>query len=216
MQALSSLMAEYGLALVFAVTLAARAGLPLPAAPLLVVAGGVAMGTQGGLLALWLPALAVATVANVFGDGLWYLAGRHYGHRIMGFLCRFSLSPDSCVVGSASLMARWGGGALLAAKFVPGVSVVAAPMAGALGMSTRRFVLNDTLASALWSALYLALGAAFSRQLGTLLDALAAAGMALAALVALGLAGFFAWRWWCRHGRAAAHGAPGAGVAQGL
>ena len=41
MQALSSLMVEYGLTLVFAVTLAARAGVPLPAAPLLVVAGGV-------------------------------------------------------------------------------------------------------------------------------------------------------------------------------
>lgn len=214
MQVLSSLMVEYGLALVFAVTLAARAGLPLPAAPLLVVAGGVAMGMPGGLLALWLPALAVATVANVLGDGVWYLAGRRYGHRILGLLCRFSLSPDSCVVGSENLMARHGGGALLAAKFVPGVSVVAAPMAGALGMSTRRFLLNDALASALWSALYLALGAVFSRQLGTLLDGLAAAGMALAALAGLGLAGFLVWRWWHRHGAELGEDeAPGMGAA---
>jgi membrane protein DedA with SNARE-associated domain len=213
MQALSSLMVEYGLTLVFAVTLAARAGVPLPAAPLLVVAGGVAVATPGGLLALWLPALAVATLANVLGDGLWYLAGRRYGQRIMGLLCRFSLSPDSCVVGGASLMARHGGGALLAAKFVPGVSVVAAPMAGAAGMSSRRFLLNDTLASALWSALYLTLGAVFSRQLGTLLDGLAAAGMALAALAALGLAGFFSWRWWHRHGAEVDDDAQGLGTA---
>jgi len=96
---------------------------------------------------------------------------------------------------------------------VPGVSVVAAPMAGAAGMSSRRFLLNDTLASALWSALYLTLGAVFSRQLGTLLDGLAAAGMALAALAALGLAGFFAWRWWHRHGAEVDDDAQGLGTA---
>lgn len=200
MQALTSLMAAYGLTLVFAVTLAARAGVPLPAAPLLVVVGGVAVTLPGGLLQMWLPALAVAIVANVLGDAVWYLAGRRYGHRILRLLCRFSLSPDSCLTGSESMMARHGGGALLAAKFVPGVSVVAAPMAGALGMAPRRFLLNDMLASAVWSALYLGLGALFSRQLDALLEALATAGMALAAVAALVLTGFAAWRWWQRHG----------------
>lgn len=213
MPALSSLMAEYGLLLVFAVTLAARAGVPLPAAPLLVVAGGAAMAAPGGLLQMWLPALAVAIVANVLGDAVWYFAGRRYGRRIMGLLCRFSLSPDSCVLGSEALMTRWGGAALLAAKFIPGVSVVAAPMAGAMGMPTRRFLRDDVLASAVWSALYLALGAVFSRQLGALLEALASAGVALAAAAVIGLAAFAGWRWWRRHGAPVAGDAPGVGAA---
>lgn len=213
MSALSSLMAEYGLLLVFAVTLAARVGVPLPAAPLLVVAGGAAMAVPGGLLQLWLPALVVAIVANVLGDWVWYLAGRRYGHRTMGLLCRFSLSPDSCVLGSEALMTRWGGGALLAAKFIPGVSVVAAPMAGALGMPARRFLRDDLLASAVWSALYLALGAVFSQQLGVLLEALAGAGMALAAVAVSVLAVFAAWRWWRRHGAPGADEVPRVGAA---
>lgn len=203
MQALSSLMVEYGLALVFAVTLAARAGMPLPAGPLLVVAGGAAVAAPGGLVQLWLAALAVAILANVLGDVLWYLAGRRYGHRVVRLLGR--LSPVRArASGGEAPVAHWGGGALLAAKFVPGVSVVAAPMAGALGMSMRRFLLTDTLASAVWSALYLALGAVFSRQLGAVLELLASAGLVLALAAAAGLAGFFAWRWWQRHGALAA------------
>lgn len=200
MQALSSLMVEYGLALVFAVTLAARAGVPLPAGPLLVVAGGAAVAAPGGLVQMWLPALVVAILANVLGDVVWYLAGRRYGHRVVRLLGRLSPSRGVRASGSEAPAAHWGGGALLAAKFVPGVSVVAAPMAGALGMSMRRFLLTDTLASAIWSALYLALGAVFSRQLGAVLQALAGAGLVLAAVAALGLAGFGAWRWWQRHG----------------
>lgn len=199
MDTLTTLMADHGLVLVFAVTLAARAGVPMPGAPVLVLAGASAMTLPNGVLTLWLPALAVAVVANVLGDALWFAAGRRYGHRIMGLLCHFSLSPDSCVAGSESLMARWGGWALLAAKFVPGVSVLAAPMAGAVGMPVRRFLLHDSLASAVWSSLFLALGAAFSQQLGLLLEALAGAGLALALLAALGVAGFGLWRWWRRH-----------------
>ncbi len=200
MDTLTTLMADHGLVLVFAVTLAARAGVPMPGAPVLVLAGASAMALPGGVLTLWLPALAVAVVANVLGDALWFAAGRRHGHRIMGLLCRFSLSPDSCVAGSETLMARWGGWALLAAKFVPGVSVVAAPMAGALGMPVRRFLLHDALASAVWSSLFLALGAAFSQQLGQVLNLLASAGLVLAVLAALALAGFGLWRWWRRHG----------------
>ena len=82
-------------------------------------------------------AFVVAVIANVLGDAVWFWAGRLYGGRVMGLLCRFSLSPDSCVRQSESLIARWGGSSLVAAKFVPGVSVVAAPMAGANSNGSR-------------------------------------------------------------------------------
>lgn len=198
MQALLTLLLEQGAPLVFGVTLAARAGVPVPAAPLLVVAGSVAV-TQWGGVAAWLALLALATLANLGGDALWYLAGRRYGRRVMGLLCRFSLSPDSCVLGSESLMRRWGGSALLAAKFVPGVSVVAAPMAGAMGMRPGRFVALDLLAGAIWSALFLGLGALFRSQVEQVLAALAEAGIAAALVVLALVAGFVAWRWWRRH-----------------
>ncbi len=194
MATLIALLLQHGLLLVGVVTLAARAGLPLPAAPLLVVAGGLAatghFGPGGGLALL-----AVAVLANLGGDLGWYGAGRHFGHRVMRLLCRVSLSPDSCVRQSEQMIQRWGGSALLAAKFVPSVSVVAAPMAGALGMSWPRFLFNDTVASALWSLVYIVLGWVFHAQIAYALELLAGAGLVALALLLLGVAAFVAWRW---------------------
>jgi membrane protein DedA with SNARE-associated domain/rhodanese-related sulfurtransferase len=194
MLTLIELLIQHGLLLVFAVTLAARIGAPVPAAPLLVVAGGLAAVGTVSISA----ALAVAILANVLGDGVWFQAGRLYGHRVMKLLCRISLSPDSCVRQSESLIARWGGSSLVAAKFLPGISVVAAPMAGALGMSVTRFVAFDLLAGALWSGVFLGLGMLLSDQIQDVLDALASAGVyAVLALLVI-VAGLVLRRWWQR------------------
>jgi membrane protein DedA with SNARE-associated domain/rhodanese-related sulfurtransferase len=194
MRSLIELLIQHGLLLVFVVTLAARVGAPLPAAPLLVVAGGLA---AAGELS-WPAALLLAIVANLLGDGVWYQAGRAYGHRVMKLLCRISLSPDSCVRQSESLIARWGGGALIAAKFLPGISVVAAPMAGALGMSLRRFLAYDLLAGALWSGAFLALGYLLSEQVQQVLDLLAGAGLLAGLALLVIVAGLALRRWWRR------------------
>ncbi|MET0382333.1 MAG: sulfurtransferase, partial [Burkholderiaceae bacterium] len=93
MRELIPLLIAHGALIVFFITLAARAGAPLPAAPLLVVAGGVA--TAGRLS---LPVcLAASVLANLLGDLIWYQAGRWRGHRVMKLLCKISLSPDTCV-----------------------------------------------------------------------------------------------------------------------
>lgn len=194
MRTLIELLIQHGVLLVFLVTLAARIGAPLPAAPLLVVAGGLA---ASGELS-WPAALAVAVAANVLGDGVWYQAGRAYGHRVMRLLCRISLSPDSCVRQSESLLARWGGSSLLAAKFLPGISVVAAPMAGALGMSLPRFLAFDVLAGALWSGAFLMLGFLLSEQIQQVLDMLASAGLVAVLALLLIVAGLVLRRWWRR------------------
>jgi membrane protein DedA with SNARE-associated domain len=132
---LEQLLAQHGVLLVLAASFAARAGLPVPAAPLVVVAGALSVT---GTLPFW-PMAAASVAGNLFGDAIWFAAGRRYGHRVMRLLCQLSLSPDSCVRQSETLIARWGGSALIAGKFVPGVSAVAPPMAGALGMSLARF-----------------------------------------------------------------------------
>ncbi len=173
MRALIDLLIQHDFLLVFLVTLAARVGAPVPAAPLLVVAGGLA--AAGRLSALSL--VVAAVLANVLGDAIWFIAGRNYGHRVLRLLCRVSLSPDVCVRQSESLIARWGGSSLLAAKFLPGISVVAAPMAGALGMGWRRFVAYDAVAGLVWTACFLGLGLIFSDQIQDVLDALSNAGL---------------------------------------
>ena len=192
---LITLTLQHGLWLVFATTLAARIGAPVPASPVLLIAGALAVPGQIS----WVAVLVVAIVANVLGDGAWFLAGRAYGHRVMRLLCRISLSPDSCVRQSESIITRWGGSSLIAAKFLPGISVVAPPMAGAIGMSMALFLGYEILAAAIWAALYLGIGALFHREIGQVLELLAGMGLAAGiALGALGVAylGLRAWRRW--------------------
>ena len=133
-----------------------------------------------------------------FGDSAWFIAGRRYGYRMLKLLCRISISPDSCVSQSESFFGRWGGSSLLAAKFLPGVSVVAPPMAGALGMSTLGFVGFDLLASAIWAVAFLALGLVFSNQVQGVLDVLSTAGGGTLAALALLLVAYLLLRWWRR------------------
>jgi membrane protein DedA with SNARE-associated domain/rhodanese-related sulfurtransferase len=194
MQGLIEILLQHGVLIVFAVTLAARIGAPLPASTLLVIAGGLT--TSGSFAGS--AVFAASLLANLLGDTVWFWGGRRYGQRVLRLLCRISISPDACVRQSESLILRWGGVSLIAAKFVPGVSVVAAPMAGALAMRWRRFVAFDLLAALLWTGVFMGLGRLFSRQIGQVLDALARAGaLALVLLMALA-AGALAWRFWRR------------------
>jgi membrane protein DedA with SNARE-associated domain/rhodanese-related sulfurtransferase len=194
MHDLVALLLAHGALIVFAVTLAARIGAPLPASPLLVVAGSLVVAGQISIAAV----LAASIAANVIGDGVWFGAGRRYGYKVMRQLCRISLSPDSCVRQGESLITRWGGSSLIAAKFVPGVSVIAAPMAGALGMSVMRFLAFELVAALVWTLGFMALGALFSSQIQRVFDTMAGAGSFATVVLVLVLAALVAIRYWRR------------------
>ena len=186
-----ALLASQGAALVFAATLATRLGAPVPAVPFLVVAGGLTVGGQLSFVAVVL----AAVLGNILGDGVWFLAGRRWGYRVMRLLCRISLSPDSCVRRSESILGRWGGWSLIAAKFVPGVSVVAPPMAGALGMSNLRFLAYETVAALIWTLLCLFVGRIFHAAIQDVLAVISDIGLGALAIGVLALAAFIGWRW---------------------
>jgi membrane protein DedA with SNARE-associated domain/rhodanese-related sulfurtransferase len=194
MAQLMSLMVLHAVAVVFVASFTARLGLPVPAAAVLVVCG--ALLAAG---AVSIPAVVLAAVvANLLGDGVWFYAGRRFGYRFMRLLCRISLSPDSCVRRGESLITDWGGMSLVAAKFVPGVSVVAPPMAGALGMTLRRFIFFDIGAALIWTGVFLGLGWLFREQIQDVLAVLAqAGGIATLALVVV-LIALLALRYWRR------------------
>ncbi len=194
MHQLVALLVDHGALIIFAMTLMARLGAPLPTSPLLVVAGSLVVAGQISMAA----ALSSSIAANLIGDGAWFLAGRHYGYRVMRQLCRISLSPDSCVRQGESLITRWGGSSLIAAKFVPGVSVVAAPMAGALGMSTARFLAFEIASAVVWTLACMALGVIFSNQIQQIFDLMASAGGMATAVLVLVLIALLAVRYWQR------------------
>src|SRR5258706_13349940 len=116
------LIAQYGLALIFANVLIQQMGLPIPVFPTLIVAGTLAADGKFAASEVF----AVALAACAISDATWYAAGRLYGRRVMKLLCRISLSPDSCVQQSEYQFHRWGGLPLLLAEIVPGLSLVIA------------------------------------------------------------------------------------------
>ena len=186
--------APFGLGVIFLNVLLNQLGLPVPALPTLVVAG--ALAAEGRLPAVWLALLAVT--AATIADSTWYLAGRIYGARVMNFLCRISLTPDTCVGRAQGTFERWGAFGLVVAKFVPGLALMAPPLAGAVRMPYRRFVIFSALAAALWMGAALTAGALLREQIARLLPAAAGIGGAVALALGLLLAAYILYKWWER------------------
>jgi membrane protein DedA with SNARE-associated domain len=177
---LRALVAQHGLTLVFLNVLVAQLGLPIPALPMLVLAGALlAEGT------IHFASLAIVViVASLLGDTPWYFAGRRYGYRILRTLCRVSLEPDSCVKQTENIFARWGPPSLLVAKYVPGFSTVAPPLAGTMRVGLCRFLAYSAIAAALWAAAPVTAGFFFRKQIERLLDYIETMGAGALAIVA--------------------------------
>jgi membrane protein DedA with SNARE-associated domain len=110
-------------------------------------------------------ALVVALFASLVPDIIWYELGRRRGGRVLGLLCRISLEPDSCVRRTEGLFMKHGRFALLIAKFFPGLSTVAPPLAGIVGVGRRQFVLLDSGAALLWAGCWTGVGYLFRHTL---------------------------------------------------
>ena len=186
--------AEYGLAAVFGFVLIEQLGAPIPALPILLVAGAktIENPVQG------VYALAVAILACTVADSAWFWAGRRYGYRVLKLLCRVAISPDSCVSRAEDAYERRGVATLVIAKFVPGLATAAPPVAGALGLRTSSFLLFNALGAALWSGTALVLGLLFHGQIDWLMERLADLGGYATLLLAVLLALYVAYRVWDR------------------
>ena len=110
-------------------------------------------------------ALLVPVAASLPPDLAWYYLGRMKGGKVLGFLCLMSLEPDSCVRDTENLFHRHGPRTLLLAKFIPGFSTVARPLAGIVGMGAATFLFYDTVGTLIWAGLSTGVGALFSNQL---------------------------------------------------
>lgn len=147
MEEMTSLLVQYGLLLVFANVLLTQGGAPVPATPMLILAG--ALVAQGKLA--FGPLLGVSVVATLLGNVPWYLAGRRYGYPILRTLCRISIEPDSCVKRTEDIFVRWGALSLIVGKYIPGFATIAPPLAGAMKLGFPRFLLYTAISALLWA-----------------------------------------------------------------
>lgn len=191
MQWLIDQINQHGAWIIFGVMFAEELGVPLPVAVLLVVAGALVFSGQLTVQALIAAVLVAAASANL----MWYAAGRRYGHRIVGILCRISLAPDSCARQTESTFEQWGGFALMFAKLLPGFASVAPPFAGAMRMSLARFLFYDLLGVLLLLALCAGAGYLFHDTISEVLVALSRAGTSAVILLGGLLALFIFYKW---------------------
>lgn len=161
MHAVLDFLLKYGYWVLFLNVLAEQLAIPIPAGPVLLAMGALAgLGNFSFSLALLL-----SVVACLLCDQLWYRLGRTRGQSILRLICKISLEPDSCVSSTKSTFGKWGAWSLVFSKFVPGLSAVAAPMAGLTRMPLSKFLLADAAGSIVWSGSYLLLGFLFHNQL---------------------------------------------------
>ena len=184
-----------GVAAIFLFVLVEQAGLPIPAYPLLIIAG--AWSAQGG--ASFASILAAAIAACLIADLTWYVAGNRIGSRVLKAMCRLSLEPDSCVSDTERMFTRFGARVLTFAKFVPGLGAVATAMSGVTSAPLGAFIFYDVIGAALWSGAAIALGAIFHDAVDSVFTELATLGR-IGALVLLAIfAVFLGLKWWRRH-----------------
>lgn len=194
MHEIAVLIEAYGLGVVFLAMLLDQAGVPIPAFPVVMVAA--ALASQGSAR------VSVIVLAGVAGglisDFAWYSASRRHGRRLLGLLCKISLSPDSCVRQTETLYARVGGLSLIFARWFPGFGLVSTVLAGTSGIALPQFLALDFLGECLFVGVAAFLGAFFKTAIFVVIATLTNLGSLGVAVAAGALALYVFARWWQR------------------
>lgn len=178
----------------FAMVLAGSVGLPIPTLAGLILLGSMAGHQAEGVRQLT-PLFAAALAGAALGDAILFALGRRLGSRMLGVVCRLSLSPDACVRQTSDFFGRRGPALFLIARWIPGLSTLSAPFAGAAGIALPRFLGFAVAGAALWIAVGLGLGAMLAAQIAALLHNAERAGLELGAVGTLLVLGYVAFSW---------------------
>jgi membrane protein DedA with SNARE-associated domain/rhodanese-related sulfurtransferase len=182
---LIGLIAQHGYAVVAITLFLAAAGIPLPCSIVLLAAGAVAR--QTGTLGIYLP---MAIAASLAGDIVLFFGGRYTGWWLLAGMCRLSMNPEGCIFSSSAYFYRRGAKTLLFSKWIPGLSSMAAPLAGSLNMRLSRFIRLDAVGVSLYVGTWLLIGFAFNSYLMLIQAALARVGHVVLIVILLLVAGY--------------------------
>src|ERR1700722_14087091 len=184
------LMVRHGYVLTFTLLLAEAIGLPFPAAIALVAAGAAVAAHT-----LWGPYVFMAAItALVLGDTVQFWLWRYMGWLLLGFLCRVSINPETCILRSAESFYKRGKVTLIIAKFIPGVNTMAAPLAGSMKMRFWQFLRLDFAGALMYAVTYLLVGYVSRDFLAALLRGFHAAGETMEAVVVTALVVYMIYR----------------------
>lgn len=139
--------ATLGYGLLFLLIAVESAGVPLPGETALLTAA--ALAGQGRLSLL--PVIVTAALAAIVGDNVGYLIGRSGFRRLLARPGRFERGRKRLLEEGEAFFARHGAKAVFLGRWVTGVRVVVAWLAGAERMPWRRFALWNALGGVAWA-----------------------------------------------------------------
>jgi membrane protein DedA with SNARE-associated domain len=144
---LADLFARYGYAVVFVGVFLENTGLPVPGETALLA--GAAMAHFGRLSLPWVVVTAVG--GAVLGDNLGFFVGRRYGRALVErFGSRLGLTRAR-LRQFDRFFERHGGRTVFIARFVTGLRVFGALLAGASGLRWPTFILYNAAGAIAWS-----------------------------------------------------------------
>ena len=187
---------RYGYFVIFVPVFLETAGLPLPGETTLLLSG---VAASRGAINVY-EAIAVATVAATLGDNLGYAIGRFGGRKLVLRLASIG-HLQSALASGEIFFEKHGGKTVFLARWLPGLRIFGAWIAGMVHMPWRRFALWNLAGAFAWSSSVIALGYFFGRSLGLIEKVLGIGGVI--ALCAVAIAGFMLYR---RHERHALSG----------
>src|SRR5437764_119824 len=161
LQLIEQYMLAYGYWAVFFGVMLENAGLPIPGETILLVAGYFA---STGVFRAPLVMLVAATGA-VIGDNIGFAIGHHYGRAFLLKVGRFFFLTPKRVEHMENYFKSHGNKTILVARFITGLRVFAALLAGASKMPWRVFVVYNVTGAVLWSVVITTLGYLFGQSL---------------------------------------------------
>jgi membrane protein DedA with SNARE-associated domain len=149
-----SLIERYGYLVVFLGVMLEGVGIPLPGETVLIAAGALA---HRGFLTLW-ETIALGGLGAVMGGQVGYGVGRFGGRPFVLRWGRYVFITPERLGRTERFFERHGGRAIFLARFITGLRVFGALVAGMSRMSWGKFTLYSVLGGVVWAAAAVSLG----------------------------------------------------------
>jgi membrane protein DedA with SNARE-associated domain len=188
LQIIEQYMLAYGYWAVFFGVMLENAGVPIPGETILLIAGYFASTGEFHLPLVML----IAATGAVIGDNIGFAIGHHYGRGFLLRIGRFFFLTPKRIEYMENYFKSHGNKTILVARFITGLRVFAALLAGASKMPWRVFFIYNVAGAILWSVVITTLGYLFGSSLPLLLKWVGRSGTML--LIAAIVLGVIVWR----------------------
>jgi membrane protein DedA with SNARE-associated domain len=187
----TELVHHYGLIALFLVVMLESGGVPMPGETALIAA---AIFASQGKLDL-VEVIAVAAVAAIIGDNLGYWVGRTLGRKALDYTAPLRRVRDSVLPWAERFFKRHGAKTIFLARFFSVLRVTAAWIAGMSHMHWWTFFFWNAAGGICWAVLVGLVSYYAGHAAADAINRYGLwAGVAIAALVAIGLVGTHFWR----------------------